>query len=134
MKRYFFAGLIMGAAGLYFGWTALFNSLFDFSGDNGSNLTTEELYESPDGTHTAYRYIESGGGAAGWCFRCVGIDGTDSDDLEIFRIVPAQTDLKIKWIDAKTLAITYEVDCYTSTWRNQPQQFDDVTVLFNPIH
>lgn len=132
MKRYFFGGLIVGAAGLYFGWTALCNSIFGFSGSNCSDFTTEQLYKSPDGKHTAYRFIESGGGAAGWCYLCVGIDGTDTEDHEVFRIVPAQTDLDIQWLDAGTLAITYEVDEYTSTWRNQLQSPDDVTVLFDP--
>lgn len=133
MKRFFFAGFVAGALLLFFGWWGFFELFlgFDLTGDGGSNLTTEEQYESPDKIHTAYRFIESGGGAAGWCYRCVGVDGWEEN--EVFRIVPAQTELELNWINTNTLSITYEISAHTTVWRNQPQPVDDVTVLFNPI-
>lgn len=133
MKRYFFAGFALGVLLLFSGWWVFYETVLDFDlgGGGYSDYTTEQLYSSPDRKYTAYRFIESGGGAAGWCYRCVGLDGSDAEH-EIFRIVPAQTELEIEWIDAKTLSITYEIGDYTSTWRNQPQQLSDVTVVFNP--
>lgn len=134
MKRYFFAGFVAGALLLFFGWWGFFELVlgFDLTGDNGSNHTTEERYESPDGKHTAYRSIESGGGAAGWSYRCVSIDYSYSEEYEVFRIVPAQTELELSWINANTLSITYPISAHTTVWRSQPKSIDGVAVLFNP--
>lgn len=139
MKRYFFAGLVIGAAALYFGWIAFIGLFlgFDLSGDGRFNISPLQSYPSPDGKYGAHVYIHSGGGAAGWCdqFVCVGTsnDFDYSDEYNVFFNSIAQTKIDIEWLDAKTLVITYEISDYTTTIRNQPKRFKDVTVLFNPI-
>ena len=139
MKRYFFMGIILGATLLYLGWMAFCRIFLDF-GDltcgGCSDYTPTRSALSPDGKFTAYTYIESGGGAAGWCYNCVCIDDDEyfpySDEYEVFSIVPAQTELHLEWIDTRTLKISYDVGDWTSTVRTQPQWIDGVTVIFNP--
>jgi hypothetical protein len=137
MKRFFFSGFALGITLLLVCWWGFFETVLDWDvlGGGGSTFTTEEQYESPDGNHTAYRFIESGGGAAGWGYRCVSIDGRYSEEYEVFRIVPAQTELELNWINTNTLSITYEISAHTTVWCNQPQCLDGVvTVLFEAIH
>ncbi len=135
MKRFFFSGFVLGVVLVLLGWWGFFATVLDWdlAGDGGSDFTTEERYKSPDGKHTAYRFIESGGGAAGWCYRCVSIDELNSEECEVFRIVPAQTKLTLNWTDSNTLSITYPVSNHTTVWRNQPRQFNDVTIIFDPV-
>jgi len=137
MKKFFFLGFALGASILFLAaW--LLTSMFDLDlgGDGGSNFTVLEQLDSPDGRYTAFTYVHSGGGAAGWCFEHVCIDNDNlfpySEKYDVFQIVPAQTDIRLNWIDATTLEIIYfpTSNQRTTVWRNQSRQFEELTVVF----
>ena len=84
-----------------------------------------ETLEAPGGGHTATRYVQMGGGAAGWCRQEVEINTRENPfsieskptttDVENGRFdhvfgVRCGDDFEMEWMSDRELQITYRVD------------------------
>ena len=82
-----------------------------------TDLRAETITPSPSGEYTAVVYTESGGGAAGWCYRYVtvfksGAEGPAAElkpEGSVFSST-CRNQLDLRWMDDRHLGVSYGGD------------------------
>lgn len=96
--------LVVAIAGLY-----LFIRGFSFLDDGGRDVDVASSEISPDGVYRASIIVESGGGAAGWCYIYVSIDrsenSADASKGEYYFCTSCHQKVAIKWLADRTLEV-----------------------------
>lgn len=107
---------VVGACAALWIMAYVLGSSFSLTGDLSHDYNVEHAVSSPERDYVATTYIDSGGGAAGWCYKLVSVHKKDEryreeseervDELHVFS-VRCSAEIEVKWLDTRKLQISY---------------------------
>jgi len=92
-------------------WT----SALDLGDDSDPDYDLVQTVAAPGGSRVATIYVQSGGGALGYCYRCVGVQSPSADrsldpklaDLHAVFVGACSDAVRVQWLNELHLEVTY---------------------------
>jgi hypothetical protein len=109
------------------------SSALDLSSDSDADYDLLQTVATSSGKRVATIYTQSGGGALGYCYRCVSVQSPDTDAALDPRLAAPHTvfvgncggAVRVKWLDELHLEITYSGQTFTQNSKST----DDAVVI-----